>query len=58
MGVYSRCKYCDITLVEINENEAVCEECGLMYKIHRSLKNDKVKYIPLEWEIQKEIEKI
>lgn len=51
MGVYSRCKYCDITLVEINENEAVCEECGLMYKIHRSLKNDKVKYIPLEWEI-------
>ncbi len=48
MGSYSKCKYCDTALVEIDENEAVC---GLMYKIHRSLKNDKVKYIPLEWEI-------
>lgn len=49
MGSYSKCKYCDTALVEINENEAVCEECGLMYKIHRSLRSDEIKYLSLEW---------
>lgn len=49
MGSYNRCKYCDTELVEIDENEAVCESCGLMYKIHRSLRTDKVKYLALEW---------
>lgn len=51
MGSYVRCKYCNIRLTEINENEAVCGECGLLYKIHRSLRDDKVKYLPLEWEL-------
>lgn len=45
------CKYCNIRLTEIDENEAVCRECGLLYKIHRSLRNNKVKYLPLEWEL-------
>lgn len=49
MGSYSKCKYCYIALVEINENEAVCESCGLLYKIHRSLRSDKIKYLALEW---------
>lgn len=49
IGSYNNCKYCDTALVEINENEAVCKECGLLYKIHRSLRNDKIKYLALEW---------
>ena len=49
MGSYSKCKYCDTALVEINENEAVCESCGLVYLKHISLKNDKIKYLALEW---------
>ncbi|MDU5263404.1 MAG: hypothetical protein E6176_13375 [Clostridium celatum] len=49
MGDYNRCKYCNVKLIEIDENEAVCESCGLLYKIHRSLRNDKVKYLALEW---------
>lgn len=49
MGSYSKCKYCNVRLIEINVNEAVCESCGLLYKIHRSLRDDKIKYLPLEW---------
>lgn len=51
MSDYNRCKYCNIKLTEINENEAVCEGCRLLYKIHRSLRNNKIKYLALEWEL-------
>lgn len=45
------CKYCNIELKHIDFNEAVCKECGLVYKIHRSLRTEKItKYIPCEWD--------
>lgn len=45
------CKYCGINeLLEINDKEIACRSCGLLYLVHKSLRNDKVKYIPEEWD--------
>lgn len=45
-----KCKYCiDSEAVQINDKEVACCECGLVYLVHKSLKTDKVKFIPLEW---------
>ena len=44
------CKYCGVSeKVEINEKEVVCKNCGLVYLVHKSLKNDKIKYLSEEW---------
>lgn len=44
------CKYCtDSLAIKINDKEVVCNSCGLVYLVHKSLRNDKVKFIPLEW---------
>ena len=45
------CKYCGASeLLEINDKEIVCRSFGLLYLVHKSLRNDKVKYIPEEWD--------
>lgn len=46
-----KCKYCGLSeKVEINEKEIVCKTCGLLYLVHKSLRNDKIKYIAEEWD--------
>ena len=47
----TECKYCGLAdFIKITDKEYVCTKCGLMYLKHRSLKTDKIKYIPEEWD--------
>lgn len=44
------CKYCGLVdFQQVDEKEYACSECGLLYLEHRSLRTDKIKYIPEEW---------
>ena len=44
------CKYCGLAeFIQITDKEYACTKCGLVHLMHRSLRTDKVKYLPEEW---------
>lgn len=49
MDDYNRCKYCNVKLIVLDNNEICCPSCGLVYEAKYN-RNESINYFKaLEW---------